>query len=177
MGWFSKTVPERKWPEVFGALPMQMKKDSDGWYANFVESNPIGTFGVKSGSLTPPAKRLIDLHQLMVFTTTLQEFNYVSASGVTFVTELVYIGLTGNRPEMLEYDLVDMPRGGADAHATLDPWSRKLANEISTSPENPKLIEALRWMGVGMLVTTKALVCRACGDHRRADQLLRSVRS
>jgi hypothetical protein len=173
---FSKTVPERKWVDVFPGIALKLKEQAGSSFKNFVDNNPYQQLGVRSPAMSDDARRLVHLLQLIVFSTTMQEFSYVKSKDVLFVVELVYIGLTGNLPTKLVGDLADMPRGDGDPRETLDPWSKKLAGTISDRPGDPALLKALVAMGLGLIITTKTLTCRACGDDRTAEKVLLAVR-
>lgn len=170
MGWFSKTIPQRKWIATSTALARELQTTAGSWYSTFQRG--VAGHGI---SLTPDgigdgAKHYISMLQLSAVAATLQENGYVS--DVTFFLELVYIILTQNPPAGLHRDIEGLPFARAgDAQKSLTLWAHSMASELSTNADNPKLLEELNRYGVLLVVQAKIAACEVCGDYKGAEKV------
>jgi len=46
-----------------------------------------------------------------------------------------------------------------------------MAREVSTSADNPKLLEELNRYGALLVIQAKIATCEACGDFKGADKI------
>jgi hypothetical protein len=170
MGWFSKTIPERKWTGVSVTLAQKLQSIASSWYVTFRRGAAEHHVSVKPDEIGDVAKRYISMLQLSAVAATLQESAYVTDA--VFFLELVYIILTQNPPAALHRDIESLPFALAgDARESLMLWAHCMAREVSTSADNPKLLEELNRYGALLVIQAKIATCEACDDFKGAEKV------
>jgi hypothetical protein len=175
MGWFSKTVPRRRWPDVNVILGRKLHATGASWYSTFQEGTASHGFQLVDKAPTEAAKHYISMLQLSAVAATLQENGYVS--DVAPFLELVYVFLTRNPPAKLHDDIETLPFARAgDAQRSLVLWARNMASELSPKRNDAGLIGELTSYGLGLVVQAKIATCVACGDQKGAEKVLQLFR-
>jgi hypothetical protein len=170
MGWFSKSVPERKWVEASTALARKLQVTAGSWYSTFQHGTASHGFVLASNEISDTAKHYISMLQLSAVAATLQDNSYISDA--TFFLELVYIILTGGLPVGLHRDIEALPfaRTG-DAKSSLILWAHSMASELSSDKDNARLIEELSRYGALLVVQAQIATSEVCGDHKGAEKI------
>jgi hypothetical protein len=169
MGWFSKTIPQRKWTDVSVALAQKLQSTASSWYATF-RRGAAEHVSLKPDEISDVAKHYISMLQLSAVAATLQENAYVTDA--TFFLELVYGLLTRNPPAALHGDIESLPFALAgDARKSLMLWTHCMAREVSTSADDPKLLEELNRYGALLVIQAKIATCEACDDFKGAEKI------
>ena len=172
MGWFSNSIPERKWPTVSSELTIALKKEAASWYAVFRRTSPLGQ-KLSMETLTEKATRYLHLLQLQAVASAIDEGGYVTDK--IFFLELVYIGLTGNRPTELHSDIDRTSfctAGSADGSLAL--WARAMLEEFPPQDRDPALTAQLQGYGAFAVARAMHSTCVVCGDTKRANTIRRT---
>jgi hypothetical protein len=103
MGWFRKTVPQRKWTDTSIALARELQTTGRSWWPTFQRGVAGHGISLIPDGIGDVAKHYISMLQLSAVAATLQENGYVSDA--TFFLELVYIILTQDPPAVLHQDI------------------------------------------------------------------------
>src|SRR5712692_5457626 len=107
VGWFSKSVPQRRWTDVSVALARKLQAAGDSWYSTFQQGTAPHGLRLSGATLSHSARHYVSMMQLSAVAATLQANRYVS--DVTFFLEHVYIVLTRNPAAGLHDDIEMMP--------------------------------------------------------------------
>ena len=170
MGWFSKSIPERKWIGVSATLASQLKDERESWYSIFRRETASFGFALPPDGLSRAATHNISLLQLQAVASTIQDNGYVSDT--VFFLELVYVLLTGNRPAEFHNDLAATPFCLAgDAEASLALWGRAMASELSSDSDRSELTKELARYGAFLVSRSIFATCVACGDKKGAEKI------
>jgi hypothetical protein len=170
MGWFSKTVPQRKWIHASTALGHDLQSTAGSWWPTFQREVAAHGIALISENMGKVAAHYVSMLQLSAVAATLQENGYVADA--TFFLELLYIGLTQRPPAGLNQDIGALPFARAgDAQESLTLWARSMAAEVSTISDNPKLLEQLARYGALLVIQAKIATCEACGDRKGASKM------
>ena len=172
MGWFSKTIPERKWTDVSAALFQKLKGTRDSWYPTFQRESQSHGFALASDGPSRVATHYVNLLQLSAVAATLQDNGYVSDP--VFFLELVYIMMSGNQPAQLHRDIAATPFSLAgNAQESLTLWAQSMAGELSPSNGSQRLVDELKPYGAFIVAQAKIATCEACGDQNGAEKTRR----
>lgn len=176
MALFSKKVPERKWIDVAPSLGLRLKTIGNEFYQTI--SSHTTTRGL-TPSLSETARQYIDMLQLSCAASSIVENHYVSDP--TFFLELVYIAMTGQRPEQMHADIekyqFDNPsQAPDDPRTSLIAWASKMAKELLPGADDTVLATGLVSYGAWLVARTKISICEACGDRRGAEKVRRTMR-
>ena len=170
MGWFSKTVPERKWPDTAASIAKSLGSEAESLLSGIRQD--AASFGVQlSNSRTDDLTlRRVKLLQLQAVAATVAENGYVS--DVVFFLELIYIFMTTRKPADFHNDLENNPFCTTlDPDRTLDLWAEAIAADFSPLERNETLIQSLRQGGARLVLQAKAVTCIACGDPKMAQKI------
>ena len=167
MGWFSNSIPERKWLTVSSELAIALKKEAASWYAVFRRTSPLGQ-KLSMETLSENATDYAYLLQLQAVASAIDEGGYVTEK--QFFLELVYIVLTGKPPTELHRDIDRTSfctAGSADASLTL--WASAMLEQLPPQERDPALVAELRGYGAFIVARATFATCVACGDMKRAN--------
>lgn len=167
MGWFSNSIPERKWPAVSSDLAISLKKEAVSWFAVFLRLSPEGK-NLSMETLNESAINYVHLLQLQAVASAIDEGGYVKDK--QFFLELVYIVLTGKSPSEMHQDIDRTSfctTGSADASLAL--WSSAMLEVFRPKERELALVSELRSYGAFIVARAIFATCVACGDMKRAN--------
>ncbi len=169
MSWFSKTVPQRKWPDLTATLGLKLRTLADEWYPTFRRGATAHGLALPQ-DVTDTAKHYIHMLQLSAVGATLADNSYVS--DLNFVLELIYTILTEKDPNSLRQDIASLPftRAG-DARKSLSLWAESMMRELSPQKDDLKLVDELKSYGALLVIQAKLATCEACGDKKGAEKV------
>ena len=175
MGLFSKKIPERKWIDVAPSLGLTLKTIGNEFYPTFLSHTAIPGL---APSLAETGRHYIAMLQLSAAASTIVENSYVYDP--TFFLELVYIAMTGRRPDQMHADIADYqfrnPGQTPDNPRTsLIAWASEMAKELSPEANGPALAAELVSYGALLVIQAKISTCEACGDHKGAEKVRRAM--
>jgi len=73
MGWFSKTIPQRKWSDASVALAQKLQSNAASWYETFRRGTAEHDVSLTPDEIGDVAKHYISMLQLSAVASTLQE--------------------------------------------------------------------------------------------------------
>ena len=169
MGWFSNSIPERKWQDVTINLGFALKKEATSWYTVFRRISPVGQ-KVSTEALGGKATELCHLLQLKAVAGAIAEGGYVSDA--LFFLELVYIVLTSKKPAEMHQALEQTPFCLAgDAAESLSLWADAMAEQFEVKDRGAPLVAELRGYAAFIVARAMFATYTACGDTKRAKQI------
>jgi hypothetical protein len=86
MGFFSKTIPKRKWVDVSATLHNNMKRLRASWFKDFTDNVFPLAIGLRSRVLTQQIEDNLGILQFAVAATTVRENGYVKLKDFDFYT-------------------------------------------------------------------------------------------
>jgi hypothetical protein len=167
MGLFSKTISERKWIEVSGALHKRMKADRSDWFKDFTDHVVPLDIGLRRQELTPEIERHIGFLQFAAAATTIRENGYVGLKDFDFFIDLVCISITSNKMEKLDrlsLEILIEP----DPSVATQRWALAVSPLVAQTTPNQALTDVLAQWAMGLVVGAKIRTCEACFDRQGA---------
>jgi hypothetical protein len=172
MGWFSKTIPDRKFPDIARVIARELKTHCDPWFTA-LRNDPESTgISWRCDTLTGHARDEINMLQMSVVASAFADGKFFrSDQDKIFVLELVFIHLTGGNPATL-HDKIEqcLPRMGADIREAFQLWAVAMSPLFSLTDSGQTIKQLQKWLP---LIVSKAMIVayEGCGDHRTAKKI------
>jgi hypothetical protein len=171
MGFFTKTIPERKWVEVSAALHNGMKRYRAKWFNDFVQNvSPLG-IGLSSRELTKEIEGKIGMLQFVVAATAVREGGYVTLKDFDFFIDLISISITSKKMEELGSKSVCELAASSDPKIAVHKWALMMLPIVAGTEHNQKLAEVLSQWAMLLVIQSKIQTCEACGDRKGAEKV------
>jgi hypothetical protein len=171
MGFFTKTIPQRKWIDVSAALHTTMKRYRADWFKDFGDHVFPLDIGLRRRELAPEIEEAISTLQFAVAATTVRENGYAKLKDFDFFIDLICISITSKKMAELDggplFDLI----AGPDPKVSVQKWALALLPIVAETERNQRLAEALAQWGALLVVQSKIQTCEACFDSKGADTI------
>ena len=172
MGLFSKTIPERKWTDVFATLHKCMEASRSRWFQDFTKHVNVGI-----RELTQQLADKLALLQFCAAATTVRENGYVKLKDFEFFTDLICIGITSKKMAELDDKLMFDLLAANDPKLAAQKWAWATLPIIAGTQHDQKLADKLSQWAAFLAVKTKIETCEACFDPKGAEAIRVLVRT
>jgi len=172
MGWFSRTIPGRRFPDIAAVIARELNSHCDPWF-NAVRNDQASTgIGWCCDSLMGDARDQINMLQMSVVASTFADGAFFrSTEDSAFVQELIYGRLTGDKPDSYHAKIEHaLPRMSADMRDAFRLWAVAMAPLFSLTDSDRTIKQLQKWLP---LIVSKGMIAayEGCGDYKSAKKV------